>query len=91
MNKAQFVEKISDKSDFTKADVEKLLDAALEVIRQAVKKGDEVKLVGFGTFTKTKRKARKGHNPQTGEEIKIQAAWVPKFRAGTDFRNDLRK
>ena len=52
-----------------------------------VKKGDDVKLVGFGTFTKAKRKARTGRNPQTGKAIKIPAAWAPKFRAGAEFKS----
>ena len=55
-------------------------------IKKAVKKGDDVTLVGFGTFTKSKRKARTGRNPQTGKEIKIPAMTVPKFRAGREFK-----
>lgn len=90
MNKAQLIEKIATETATTKAQTERFLDATLEIIRKSVKKGDEVKLVGFGTFTKSKRKARKGHNPQTGEEIKIPAAWYPKFRPGADFKNLLK-
>lgn len=91
MNKGQLVEKIAEKANTTKVDAEKILDATLDLIRTHVKKGDEVKLVGFGTFSKAKRKARKGMNPKTGEEIKIPTTWVPKFKPGTDFRNILKK
>ena len=61
----------------------------LSEMTKAVKKGDEVKLVGFGTFTKAKRKARTGRNPQTGKEIKIPASWAPKFRPGSEFKSML--
>ncbi len=86
MNKAELIEKIAKNTDQTKAQTERMLDATMDIIRKAVKKGDEVKLVGFGTFTKAKRKARKGRNPQTGKEIKIPAAWYPKFRPGSEFK-----
>ena len=89
MNKAELIEKIAKKTDLTKANVEKVLDGAIDTITKTVKKGDDVKLVGFGTFCKTKRKARNGRNPRTGEEIKIPSSWAPKFRAGTDFKDLL--
>ena len=87
MNKAELIEKIAKHTDQTKAQTERMLDATLDIVRKTVKKGDEVKLVGFGTFTKQKRKARKGRNPQTGKEIKIPAAWYPKFRPGSEFKS----
>lgn len=87
MNKAELIERVAKHTDTTKAQTERMLDATLETIRKTVKKGDEVKLVGFGTFTKQKRKARKGRNPQTGKEIKIPAAWYPKFRPGSEFKS----
>jgi DNA-binding protein HU-beta len=90
MNKAQLIEKIATDTEMTKAQTERLLDATLEIIRKSVKKGDDVKLVGFGTFTKAKRKARTGRNPQTGKTIKIPAAWYPKFRPGADFKELVR-
>ena len=90
MNKAELIEKVAKATDQTKAQTERTLDATIETIRKAVKKGDEVKLVGFGTFTKQKRKARKGRNPQTGKEIKIPAAWYPKFRPGSEFKSMLK-
>ena len=90
MNKAELIEKIAKQTDQTKAQTERMLDATMDIIRKSVKKGDEVKLVGFGTFTKAKRKARKGRNPQTGKEIKIPAAWYPKFRPGSEFKEMIR-
>lgn len=90
MNKAQLIEKVAQETGMTKAQTEKLLDTTLDTIRKSVKKGDEVKLVGFGTFAKAKRKARTGRNPQTGKAIKIPATWYPKFRPGAEFKNLLR-
>lgn len=86
MNKAELIEKIATETDQTKAQTERMLDATITIIKKSVKKGDEVKLVGFGTFAKHKRKARTGRNPQTGKTIKIPAAWYPKFRPGADFK-----
>jgi DNA-binding protein HU-beta len=90
MNKAELIEMLSAETKLTKAQTERMLDATLEVIKKTVKKGDEVKLVGFGTFTKAKRKARMGRNPQTGKSIKIPAAWYPKFRPGAEFKDIVR-
>jgi len=91
MNKAQLIERVAKETNTTKAQTERMLDATINLIRTSVKKGDEVKLVGFGTFTKAKRKARTGRNPQTGKTIKIPAAWYPKFRPGSEFKSMLRK
>ncbi len=90
MNKSELVELIAGETKMTKAQTERMLDMTLETIRKTVKKGDEVKLVGFGTFTKAKRKARMGRNPQTGKAIKIPAAWYPKFRPGAEFKAIVR-
>lgn len=87
MNKAQLIEKIATETKVSKAQAEMILDSAIENIKKSVKKGDDVKLVGFGTFTKAKRKARTGRNPQTGKAIKIPAAFTPKFRAGAEFKS----
>lgn len=89
MNKAQLVEQLASDLEITKADCERVIDGALESVRKAVKKGDDVTLVGFGTFTRSKRKARTGRNPQTGEAIKIPACTVPKFRPGKAFKDFL--
>jgi DNA-binding protein HU-beta len=90
MNKAELVEKVAQETGLTKAQIEKTLDACIDTVKKTVKKGDEVKLVGFGTFTKAKRKARTGRNPQTGKTIKIPAAWYPKFRPGAEFKTMVR-
>lgn len=86
MNKAELIEAIATQTKTSKAQIELFLDATMDNIKKTVKKGDEVKLVGFGTFTKAKRKARTGRNPQTGKAIKIPAAWYPKFRPGAEFK-----
>lgn len=90
MNKAQLITKVANRTGMSKADTERCLDATIECVCKSVKKGDEVKLVGFGTFTKAKRKERHGRNPNTGEYIEIPATWYPKFRAGLRFKNLLR-
>jgi len=90
MNKAQLIESVAKNTKMTKVDVELALNSALDSIKKSVKKGDDVTLIGFGTFTKSKRKARMGRNPQTGKEIKIPAMTVPKFRAGREFKDALR-
>ena len=89
MNKAQLVEQLASEMELTKADCERVIDHTIESIKKSVKKGDDVTLVGFGTFTRSKRKARVGRNPQTGEAIKIPASTVPKFRPGKAFKDFL--
>lgn len=86
MNKSQLIEKIADKTSSTKSQVETFLDATLEVIQKTVAKGDEVKLVGFGSFSRLQRKSRKGRNPKTGESVDIPGTKVPRFKAGKDFK-----
>ena len=86
MNKAELIERVAKKTALTKVQSEQVLDAALDVISRAVAKGDEVKLVGFGTFSRSARKSRAGRNPKTGTKLVIPAAKVPKFKAGKDFR-----
>lgn len=90
MNKQQLIEKIAAEGSISKAQAESILNIAVENIKKTVKKGDDVKIVGFGTFTKAKRKARMGRNPQTGKAIKIPAAWYPKFRPGAEFKASLK-
>lgn len=89
MNKAQLVEKIAGESKLPKAQAEVILDKTIEIIKKAVSKGDDVKLVGFGTFSRGKRKARTGRNPQTGAKITIPASKVPRFKAGKEFKERL--
>lgn len=86
MNKQQLIDKMAADGNMSKAQAEQFLNLTVENIKKAVKKGDDVKIVGFGTFTKAKRKARVGRNPQTGKAIKIPATWYPKFRPGAEFK-----
>lgn len=86
MNKSQLVEKVSQLTHTTKTQSEVLIDATLEVIQKAVSKGEEVKLVGFGTFSRTKRKSRPGRNPKTGEPVTIPSVKVPRFKPGKEFK-----
>lgn len=90
MNKTQLVDWVAKHTHMTKTDVEVVLNASIEGIKKSVKRGDDVTLVGFGTFTQGKRKARAGRDPQTGQEIRIPSMTVPKFRAGKEFRDALR-
>lgn len=90
MNKAQLVEMVATKTKTTKAQSESFLDATLASIQEALKKGDEVKLVGFGTFSRTTRKPRQGRNPKTGETVKIPSSHVPRFKPGKDFKETVK-
>ncbi len=85
MNKAQLIDAIAAGAGLTKADGKKALDAFIKATTTALKKGDRVALVGFGSFSVSKRSARTGRNPQTGKEIKIPAKKVVKFKAGSDL------
>ena len=86
MNKADLVTEVA-KMTCTKKEAATALDAILESIKKTLKKKGKVSLVGFGTFSVVKRKARKGRNPQTGKEIKIAAKHVPKFTAGKALKD----
>jgi len=90
MNKAELVEAIASEAKLTKADAKRALDAFVNNTTKALKKGDRVALVGFGTFGVAKRAARKGRNPQTGKEIKIAAKKVVKFKAGADLAKKVK-
>ena len=85
MNKGDLIRELA-KVVGTKKDAEAAVNTILETITKALKKGNKVTLIGFGTFSVTKRAARKGRNPQTGKEIKIQARKVPKFTPGKDLK-----
>ncbi|HHW43054.1 MAG: HU family DNA-binding protein [Thermoanaerobacteraceae bacterium] len=87
MNKAELIAQVAEKTDLTKKDAEKAVSAVLASIEEALSRGDKVQLVGFGTFEIRERAARKGRNPQTGEEIDIAAARVPVFKAGKALRD----
>ncbi|MCK5009738.1 MAG: HU family DNA-binding protein [Deltaproteobacteria bacterium] len=90
MTKAELVAKVAKDAKITKAAAGKSLDAVIEGITKALKKGDRVTLVGFGTFSVSKRKARTGRNPQTGKPIKIAARKVAKFKAGSELRKAVK-
>ncbi len=83
MNKGELIEAIAKEAGLTKADADRALNAALTAITKSLKKGNRVSIPGFGSFSVSKRKARTGRNPQTGETIKIKARKVAKFKAGT--------
>jgi DNA-binding protein HU-beta len=88
MTKAELVEKMAKDAGISKVAAAAALDSFMEGVTKALKKKDgKVTLVGFGTFMKTRRKARKGRNPQTGEEIKIKATNVVKFKAGKKLKD----
>jgi len=88
MNKAELIAAVADKTEFPKKQVEKTVTATLDVITAALKKGDKVQLIGFGTFEVRKRKARTGRNPRKpGEVIKIPASKAPVFKAGKALKD----
>lgn len=89
MNKSELIDAIAASADISKAAAGRALDGAMEAIKKSLKKGDMVTLVGFGSFYSAKRAARAGRNPRTGEDIKIKAAKVPKFRPGKALRDAL--
>ena len=91
MNKGELVESIAKKAEISKKDAEAALNAFTETVGKALKKGDKVQLVGFGTFEVAKRAARTGRNPQTGKEIKIAASKAPKFKAGKALKDLVNK
>lgn len=86
MNKSELIDAIADKADIPKVAAARALDAVTESITAALKAGDSVALVGFGTFAIKERAARTGRNPQTGKEISIAAAKVPGFKAGKQLK-----
>lgn len=87
MNKSDLVSAVAAKAEMTKKDVEKVLNELFATVEAALREGDKVQLVGFGTFEVRARQARKGRNPQTGEEIQIGATRVPAFKAGKAFKD----
>lgn len=87
VNKNQLIDKIAANADITKAAAGRVVDAMVASITESLQKGDDVALVGFGTFTVRDRAARTGRNPQTGKEIQIAAAKVPAFRAGKGLKD----
>lgn len=90
MNKQDFIDKISRKAGITKREAKESIDVLFEEITKALKKGQKVTFVGFGTFSTRRRKARKGRNPKTGATIRIAAKRVPKFSAGKALKESVK-
>jgi DNA-binding protein HU-beta len=82
MNKTDLINAVAEQAELTKADAGRALEAFFETVQKALKNGDDVSVVGFGTFTVRERAARTGRNPRTNEEIKIPASKIPAFKAG---------
>lgn len=91
MTKTELIDKIAASAGLSKADAGRAFDATLDSIKTALKKGQKVTIVGFGTFAVTKRKARKGRNPRTGQVINIPAGKTPKFTAGKTLKDAVKK
>lgn len=89
MNKSELIDAVAQHADISKAAAGRALDATIGAVQQALKKGQMVTLVGFGTFYIGKRAARNGRNPQTGATIKIKAAKIPKFRPGKALKDSV--
>jgi DNA-binding protein HU-beta len=87
MNKQELIATVADNSGLAKSDAIKAVEAVFEAISASLKKGDEVRLVGFGTFSISKRKASTGRNPRTGEPMTIKASTQPKFKAGKGLKD----
>lgn len=90
MNKSELVDKVSSETNITKTKAADVIDAVVDSIIKAVKKGEKVALSGFGSFVLTKRKAREGRNPQTGKKISIPASKAPRFSAGKAFKDAVK-
>jgi len=91
MNKGELINAIAKEAKIAKTEANCAIDATTKAITNALKKGDKVTLVGFGTFSVAKRAARKGRNPQTGKEINIAAKKVAKFKAGSELAHAVHK
>lgn len=91
MNKTELVAAVAKKTDLSKSKAEEALNALLDAITASLKKGNEVKLIGFGTFKVSARKAQMGRNPRTGEPLKIAASKQPKFAAGKALKDAVNK
>ena len=91
MNKMELVAAIAESAEISKKDAEKALKAFTEVVADELKKGENVQLVGFGTFEVSERAAREGRNPQTGDTMKIAASKAPKFKAGKALKDLINK
>lgn len=91
MNKAELISVISEKNNISKIKATEILDSVLDTITDTLKSGENVRLVGFGTFDVSRRKSRKGMHPQTGETLKIKARTVARFKSGKHLRDAVQK
>jgi nucleoid DNA-binding protein len=91
MTKAELITQVAESAKISKAAAARAVDSCIDSIKGTLKKGEKVTLVGFGTFSISQRKARKGRNPQTGKAIKIKARKVPKFTAGAALKEAVKK
>jgi DNA-binding protein HU-beta len=89
MNKNEFIDRVSEMAGINKAEAARAVDAVFDAVTEALRKGDDVRLVGFGTFSAAKRAAREGRNPRTGETIQIPASIQPKFSPGKGLKDAL--
>ncbi|MCM8856040.1 MAG: HU family DNA-binding protein [Candidatus Thiodiazotropha sp.] len=89
MNKAELIEAMAESADISKAAAGRALDGMVDAVTEAMKAGDTLSLVGFGTFSVKERAARDGRNPQTGETIKIKASKIPSFKAGKALKDAI--
>ncbi|MCE5169567.1 HU family DNA-binding protein [Paenibacillus profundus] len=90
MNKSELISEVAESTELSKKDVTKVVDAVFEAISTALQNGDKVQLVGFGNFEVRERSARKGRNPQTGEEIEIAASKIPAFKPGKALKDGIK-
>ncbi|MGB7406660.1 MAG: HU family DNA-binding protein [Pacificimonas sp.] len=91
MNKQELIASVADHADLNRNEAAGAVDAVFDTIQGALSKGDEVRLVGFGTFSTVKRKASTGRNPRTGEPMEIKASTQPKFKAGKGLKDSVNK
>jgi len=90
MNKTELINAVAESSELSKKDSTRVVDSVMETITTALKNGDKVEIIGFGAFSVSERAARKGRNPQTGEEIEIAASKVPSFKAGKKLKDAVK-
>lgn len=90
MNKGELIAKVAEETEMTQKQVDVIVSSMIEVVKQHVADGEKVTIAGFGTFEKRHRRARKGRNPQTGEEMNIAASDVPAFSAGKQFKDAVK-
>ncbi|MGO0061898.1 HU family DNA-binding protein [Brevibacillus fluminis] len=91
MNKTELIAKVAETAELTKKDATKAVDAVLDAIADSLKAGDKVSLIGFGNFEVRERAARKGRNPQTGEEIEIASSKIPAFKPGKELKDVVKQ